>query len=49
MAVEYEDSGALREAIARALLIADERLDHLVGALLAQCLDELDRKCARDI
>ena len=48
MAVGDQDMGALRDAIARALLIADERLDHLVGALLAQCLDELDRKCARD-
>lgn len=48
MADGQDDNGALREAIARALLIADERLDHLVGALLAQCLDELDRKGTRD-
>jgi hypothetical protein len=48
MADEQDNNGALREAIARALLIADERLDHLVGAMLAQCLDELDRKGARD-
>lgn len=48
MADGQDDNGALREAIARALLIADERLDHLVGAMLAQCLDELDRKGARD-
>ncbi len=48
MADGQDDNGALREAIARALLIADERLDHLVGAMLAQCLDELDRKGACD-
>ena len=48
MADEQDNNGALREAIARALLIADERLDHLVGAMLAQCLDELNRKGARD-
>ena len=48
MAVEREDAEALRDAVARALLIADERRDHLVGALLAQCLDELDRPLAWD-
>ena len=37
-------AGALRDAVARALLLADERLDYLIGALLAQCLDELDRQ-----
>ena len=46
MAVEKKDVGALRDAIARALLIADDRRHHLVGALLAQCLDELDRPIA---
>ena len=44
MTIEREEAGALRDAVARALLLADERLDYLVGALLAQCLDELDRQ-----
>ncbi|WP_164913413.1 hypothetical protein [Sphingomonas sp. UV9] len=48
MTEKQDDSGALREAIAQALLIADDRLDHLVGALLAQCLDQLERKSVRD-
>ncbi|SFO36722.1 hypothetical protein [Sphingomonas sp. OK281] len=44
MAIEREETGALRDAVAHALSIADERLNHLIGALLAQCLDELDRQ-----
>lgn len=46
MAADNDDMALLRETIERALSIADARLCHLVAALLAHCLDEIDR--ARD-
>ena len=48
MAADTDDTALLRETIERALSIADARLCHIVAALLAHCLDELDRDRARD-
>ncbi|MCP8890898.1 hypothetical protein [Sphingomonas faeni] len=48
MAADNDDMALLRETIERALSIADARLCHLVAALLAHCLDEIDRDRARD-
>ncbi|HXH16577.1 MAG TPA: hypothetical protein VNJ10_10660 [Sphingomonas sp.] len=44
MVSQHDENGLLREAIETALLLADDRQDHLVAALLAHCLDELDRQ-----
>jgi hypothetical protein len=43
MATLYDDSTALRETIEFALSIADEKQNYLIAALLADCLDQLDR------
>ena len=44
MVSKHDDNGLLRETIESALVMADDRQDHLVAALLAHCLDELDRQ-----
>lgn len=41
------DTGALRDAITGALAMADAQQNYLIAALLAECLDELDRRWAR--
>lgn len=43
MADDPDDTDTLRDAVARALAIADADHNYLLAALLAQCLDELDR------
>jgi hypothetical protein len=43
MATLHDDSAALRDTIAYALAIADEQGNYLVAAMLAECLDQLDR------
>jgi hypothetical protein len=47
MATLHDNSAALRDAIAHALAIADEQGNYLVAALLAECLDQLDRQHGR--
>ncbi len=48
MAAEHDDTGLLHDTIAHALAIADDRRSHLIAALLAQCLDELERTQSPD-
>ncbi|WP_380781370.1 hypothetical protein [Sphingomonas sp. R86520] len=43
MTTMHDETAALRTAITHALAIADEQRSHLVAALLAECLDRLDR------
>ena len=44
MATDQDDPCALHEIIAEALTIADARPNHLVAALLAQCLEALGER-----